>query len=189
MRRDTMLVNRPARFRRGLMATGVCFCLLLLFPLTAAAQSGGGYDLSWSTMDGGGGISSGGDFTLHGTAGQSDAGRMEGGDFVLRGGFWVGEASEPPSSLCLLTVKSEPISGIPIYGDYGGQTEYAIEVEAGTEVMLYADFYYMGSEDFYWFRCWRIDGVEQPEQQGTVTFVINADTVAEALYVLDDTAN
>jgi hypothetical protein len=54
------------------------------------AQSGGGYDLSWSTIDGGGGDSAGGDFQLAGTVGQPDAGAMSGGDFVVTGGFWGG---------------------------------------------------------------------------------------------------
>lgn len=54
------------------------------------AQSGGGYDLSWSTIDGGGGDSAGGDFQLAGTVGQPDAGVMSGGDFVLISGFWGG---------------------------------------------------------------------------------------------------
>ena len=53
-----------------------------------AAAAGGDFDLSWYTVDGGGGTSSGGDFVLSGTAGQPDAGDLAGGDFTLRGGFW-----------------------------------------------------------------------------------------------------
>jgi hypothetical protein len=64
--------------------------LLLLSTLPVLAQSVGGYDLSWSTTDGGGGSSSGGIFDLTGTAGQPDAGVMSGGDFTLAGGFWGG---------------------------------------------------------------------------------------------------
>ena len=66
--------------------------LLLLFTLPVLAQSGGGYDLSWSTTDGGGGSSAGGTFSLAGTAGQPDAGVMSGGAFTLAGGFWGGGA-------------------------------------------------------------------------------------------------
>ena len=51
------------------------------------------FDLSWHTVDGGGGTSSGGDFVLRGTIGQPDAGDLSGGDFVLRGGFWQLAAS------------------------------------------------------------------------------------------------
>lgn len=67
--------------------------LLLLATLPVLAQSGGGYDLSWNTTDGGGGSSFGGIFSLAGTAGQPDAGMMSGGDFTLRGGFWKGGAA------------------------------------------------------------------------------------------------
>ncbi len=64
----------------------------LLVPAIALAQSGGGYDLSWNTVDGGGGTSSGGAYTLSGTLGQPDAGAMSGGDYTLTGGFWRGIA-------------------------------------------------------------------------------------------------
>ncbi len=50
--------------------------------------SAGGFEVSWYTVDGGGGTSSGGDFVLRGTIGQPDAGDLAGGDFTLRGGFW-----------------------------------------------------------------------------------------------------
>lgn len=62
--------------------------ILLATAVTLTAQTGGGFDLSWSTIDGGGGGSSGGAFDLSGTIGQPDAGSMAGGDFVLNGGFW-----------------------------------------------------------------------------------------------------
>jgi hypothetical protein len=47
------------------------------------------YDLSWRTIDGGGGRSTGGSFTLSGTIGQPDARFSSGGAFELTGGFWV----------------------------------------------------------------------------------------------------
>lgn len=56
----------------------------------AVAQVGDGYDLSWNTIDGGGGTSSGGSFSLSGTAGQFDAGVLTGGTYTLIGGFWGG---------------------------------------------------------------------------------------------------
>ena len=52
------------------------------------AAAGADFDLSWHTVDGGGGTSIGGDFVLRGTIGQPDAGDLSGGDFTLRGGFW-----------------------------------------------------------------------------------------------------
>jgi len=57
------------------------------------AQTGGGYDLSWSTVDGGGGASSGGSYLLSGTVGQPDAGTVTGGAWTLMGGFWSSAAA------------------------------------------------------------------------------------------------
>ena len=51
-------------------------------------MNGSDYEISWSTIDGGGGRSSGGTYTLTGTIGQADAGGMSGGDYELQGGFW-----------------------------------------------------------------------------------------------------
>jgi len=57
----------------------------------AAGELGTGYDMSWFTVDGGGGTVSGGGYTLVGTAGQSDPGMaMRGGEYTLIGGFWEG---------------------------------------------------------------------------------------------------
>ena len=57
-----------------------CFITLLtvwlLMTSSALAMSGGDYEISWSTIDGGGGRSTGGDFALVGTIGQPDAGEM-----------------------------------------------------------------------------------------------------------------
>ena len=73
-------------------------CLLLLAASAVLAQSGGGYDLSWSTVDGGGQtFSTGGNYSLGGTAGQPDAGLLAGGGYSLVGGFWSGGA--PPGNL------------------------------------------------------------------------------------------
>ena len=61
--------------------------ILLLWVSVLLAQ--GGYDLSWWTVDGGGGASSQEDYTLIGTAGQAEVGRaMQGGVYELAGGFW-----------------------------------------------------------------------------------------------------
>jgi hypothetical protein len=58
---------------------------------SSQAQSGGGYDLTWSTIDGGGAtFSTGGTYSLGGTIGQPDAGSMSGGSYALVGGFWGG---------------------------------------------------------------------------------------------------
>ena len=72
--------------------TITCFTLIVLLIITvsfAVAQSGGGYDLTWSTTDGGGGTSIGGSYALMGTLGQPDARAMSGGGYTLAGGLWV----------------------------------------------------------------------------------------------------
>jgi hypothetical protein len=65
-------------------------CAGALFSTTSHAQSGGQFELTSSTIAGGGGASGGGQFQLHGTIGQADAGALAGGNFKLEGGFWSG---------------------------------------------------------------------------------------------------
>jgi hypothetical protein len=72
--------------------------LVLLFGITTAnaqrttdpATSTSGYDLSWSTIDGGGTVSTGGSYALGGSIGQPAAGALSGGTYTLNGGFWSG---------------------------------------------------------------------------------------------------
>jgi hypothetical protein len=85
---------RMTTVKRTAMGLGVLAAMLLVTSV-ALAQEGDGYDLSWSTVDGGGfTFSSGGGYELGGTVGQHDAGSMSGGDYVLSGGFWCGGALE-----------------------------------------------------------------------------------------------
>ena len=48
--------------------------LVCVIAAVALAQSGGGYDLSWNTIAGGGGQSSGGNYGLDGVVGQHAVG-------------------------------------------------------------------------------------------------------------------
>ncbi len=65
--------------------------MLLAGPRTASAQTGGGYDLTWNSIDGGGAtFSTGGGYSLGATIGQADAGASSGGTYSLSGGFWAG---------------------------------------------------------------------------------------------------
>jgi hypothetical protein len=85
---------RLSTVRKPGLALGALLAMLLVTSV-ALAQSGGGYDLSWSTVDGGGyTFSSGGDYELGGTVGQHDAGQMSRGGYSLWGGFWPGGALE-----------------------------------------------------------------------------------------------
>ena len=65
--------------------------------LASTASTAQNYDLSWHTIDGGGGTSTGAGFSLSGTIGQCDAGAMSGGSFSLVGGFWPAVAG----SVCI----------------------------------------------------------------------------------------
>jgi hypothetical protein len=77
-----LLRARGAAARSGLLLVG---CIALAAPLAAAPS----YDLSWWTVDGGGGSSAGGDLALQGTLGQPDAGPSNSGLYALQGGFWA----------------------------------------------------------------------------------------------------
>ncbi len=76
--------------------------IILLLPLsTTMAQTGGDFDLSWSTTENGGvsvssiDIGSGREeprFILTGVVGQADAGLSTGGSFSLSGGFLANDA-------------------------------------------------------------------------------------------------
>ena len=68
--------------------------LLVLFAFTIIAlAANGGYEITWFTIDAGGGRSAGGDYTLNGSIGQPDADSpASGGDYTIDGGFWPGSA-------------------------------------------------------------------------------------------------
>lgn len=82
---------------KACLTFGLLFSILLLLASVSgiSAQSGGGYDLTWNTLDGGGYTwSEGGWYTLGGTIGQADAGALSGGTYTLSGGFWGGLAPQ-----------------------------------------------------------------------------------------------
>jgi len=75
----------------------ICYLILLVLILVllicgvALAQAGNGYDLTWWTVDGGGGSLSGGGYALDIAVGQPDGGGglLSGEGYLLEGGFWV----------------------------------------------------------------------------------------------------
>lgn len=78
------------KFKRT--AVFVLLALVLLGSGWVLANSNTGFDLSWWTIDGGGGNLSGGSYVLDGAIGQPDAGALQGGIYGLDGGFWGGMA-------------------------------------------------------------------------------------------------
>lgn len=63
---------------------------ILLLVILAVSSASGQYELSWYTIDGGGGLSTGGQYKLIGTIGQADAAWSSGGGYELLGGFLPG---------------------------------------------------------------------------------------------------
>ena len=106
------LCSLPRRPRAWLLAAA-----LALASHPAAAQSGGGYDLGWSAMGVGGGVTAGGGFQLAGTLSPGQAGHASGGSFVLEGGWGgvvaaVGTPPAPaiPARFALLAPEPNPFS-------------------------------------------------------------------------------
>lgn len=93
--------------------------MLLSMGLPAFAQD---YEISWYTIDGGGGMSTGGQYRLSGTIGQPDAAYSAGGDYEVLGGFW------PGGPLC--TVDFE---------DFARFAQYWLETGADLPADLYED--------------------------------------------------
>ena len=78
-----------------LILISIALCFFVVSGFTRAESMGGGYELSWYTLDGGGtmpGGRTGGSYSLGGTIGQPDAGTLSGGGYTLNGGFWGGAA-------------------------------------------------------------------------------------------------
>ncbi len=77
-----------------LFAGALLFALVVALITTAgisaqtAATTATGYELSWFTMDGGGGTSTGTGYILSGTIGQMDAGTQSATGYSHAGGFW-----------------------------------------------------------------------------------------------------
>lgn len=79
------------RYRVRSVRLTLFLALLLLPTAIVLAQSGGGYNLEWNTIDSGGHtFSSGGVYSVGGTIGQPDAGSVSGENYTLAGGFWGG---------------------------------------------------------------------------------------------------
>lgn len=76
--------------------------LVMAMNVAASAQPGGGYVITKSTIDSGGGTESGGGYVLNGTVGQSDAANLTGGGYSLDGGFWT--ADQPAGVPCAINV-------------------------------------------------------------------------------------
>jgi hypothetical protein len=74
----------------------ILLVICLLFMLAIAVQASQlAYDLTWWTIDGGGGVSQSQGYTLSATTGQPDAGTLQSSNYSLAGGFWSAAPSAP----------------------------------------------------------------------------------------------
>ena len=83
-------MKRSLPNRKAIMAAVVG---LFVAASVVLSQTGGGFDLSFFTIDGGGGSSAGGGFTLSGVIGQPDPGVLSGGPYTLQGGFYPSDVT------------------------------------------------------------------------------------------------
>jgi hypothetical protein len=81
----------------------------------------GQYEISWSTVNGGG-VSGGGDYELTAAIGQAEAGAAGGGDYELSGGFL------PGGPLCLVE-----------FEDFARFADYWLQSGSGLPADLYED--------------------------------------------------
>ena len=95
----------------------------------------GRYEISWYTIDGGGGTSRGGDYVLTGTIGQPDADWSSAADYELSGGFW------PGGPLCFVDFASFALfADYWLVGDLTGDLNNDADVDFG-DVQWFADFW------------------------------------------------
>jgi hypothetical protein len=99
------------------------FMLIAWQSLTSSpsAQMGPQPDLSWNSIDCGGGVSTGGTLTLLGTIAQPDAGVMTGGGMQLLGGFLGGGGTPLP---CYPDCNGDGVLGLADFGCF--QTKFAL---------------------------------------------------------------
>ena len=74
---------------RCVLLISVVLLLVCGLPGETVQAKNNGYDLSWWTVDGGGGLNgAGGVYELSGTAGQPAAAALSSSPYTLNGGFW-----------------------------------------------------------------------------------------------------
>ena len=77
-------------------AVAVDAAFLASLPRGGGGVAGHDFDIDWSSLDSGGGVSAVDGYELHGTTGQPDTASLAAADFVLTGGFWAAEGGPRP---------------------------------------------------------------------------------------------
>jgi hypothetical protein len=85
---------KPMKWSKSIALVGLVLVTLAMVGVVAA-QSGEGFEITNSTVDGGGRYSARGPFWVGGTIGQPDSGAHTGSEFELTGGFWQIKQEHP----------------------------------------------------------------------------------------------
>ncbi|MFN0150592.1 MAG: FlgD immunoglobulin-like domain containing protein [bacterium] len=139
------MMKNTHRKRFAAAVVGIAAAIGITAVSPASAQTGGTYDLSWNTIDGGGAtFSTGGTYSLGGTIGQYDVGTLIGGSYVLSAGFWKGGVTpaatgidipaEPPAAPSGLPVAYRLYPNVP--NPFNPRTTIAYDLPAASDVRL-----------------------------------------------------
>lgn len=90
--------------KRRMFTLLLALWLVLVLSTAVLAATEAGYDLTWWTVDGGGGSAAGGGYSLSGTVGQPDSGVMSGGGYEIVGGYWNQTVSGSLSTIVYLPI-------------------------------------------------------------------------------------
>lgn len=80
------------KLKRTIVLIAVVAAMLVLAS-AALAQSGGTFNLTWNTIDGGGGRVTSASYSMEGSIGQPDAGQIASGSYSLMSGFQIQTAA------------------------------------------------------------------------------------------------
>ena len=101
------MVNNRSRFART--AASLAAALFMVVSAVLAQALGPSMEMSWTTVDGGGGVSTFGTLELSGTIGQADASLvMSNGTLEFTGGFWHGVAND-----CIGDITGDGLVNVP----------------------------------------------------------------------------
>jgi hypothetical protein len=101
-----ILVKHPAiKIFAGLLITLI---LALIYGGIVTAQSGGGFDLFWSVIAGGGGHSANEPYAVDGSVGQYAVGTAQGTAYALNAGFWQPFSTQTPTATATPTPTETP---------------------------------------------------------------------------------
>ncbi len=119
----------------------LCVTALVVFATVpqAISQTGGVYDLTWKTTDGGGSTSAaGGAYNLGGTIGQPDVGVANGGAYALTAGFWgIANLPSPAAPVPSQVVSRKLHGAVPFDIDLPLNGNVGIECRSGGASNVY----------------------------------------------------